>query len=116
MTDGENADRKGTMTRIALLEQSLMGIDDKLRAILGVVEKFDARLAVVERREFTCAALAPDMPLRLREMEARLGALERWQMETQGAIKLAKWAGGGGGLLGGLALLAELLKIADKIK
>ena len=93
-----------TATRLALIEQALSNVDGKLDTILLLVQTDGERVTKVEDTQLVCKASG------IAELPARVRRLEDVVTEMKGVGRIAKWAVGGG-LLGALALLAQLLTL-----
>lgn len=117
-----DTDKMPTATRLALIEQAQVVANEKLDELLTLAKATNGRVTKVEMQELTCQASGvTGLPARMlavedatREMHgehglpARVRALENLRTEMQGVVRVAKWAVGGG-LLGLLSLLAQLL-------
>ncbi len=83
--------------RITRLETQLEMLSD----IKVLLEKQNGRLDAVEKGEAHCQVLMEGLPVRVR-------VLEDERERQKGALAVAKWLGGGGGLAGFLSLLVQL--------
>ena len=92
------------MTRLALIEQKLDGLDTKLDDVLRALEAQSRRLHEIETKEVVCRSEMAGLPQRVRYLEDE-------RERQRGALRVVQWAAGGGGLLGFLALLAQLLTL-----
>lgn len=101
-----DTEKKPTGTRLALIEQAQDTMNGKLDEILALAKSTNGRVHKVEQQEIVCQASGvTGLPQRVRDLEDAVA-----EMKT--VARVAKWAAGGG-LLGTLALIAQLL---DKVR
>ena len=90
-------------TRLALFEQAQTTMNGKLDTLLVLAQATSGRLTDVENQQLVYRATG------IAELPTRVRTLEDVVTELRGVARIAKWAVGGG-LLGALALLAQLLQ------
>lgn len=82
-------------------DELLVRIDERIKTMVGGLDKLNGRVTRVEIREGACPI---DLPKQVSDLKTRAD-------KQDGAIAIAKWLGGGGGLGGLLALAAQLLSM-----
>ena len=93
-----------TATRLALIEQTLGGIDKKLDAFIVSQVDTQVRLTKCEQTEAICG---------VERLPARLEVLETAMAEQRGAIRVIKWLSslsGGAGIMGFLNSIFHVVK------